>query len=190
MLHTFTDGTPALASEVNTNFQTLAAAVNATDCATAAEVVCNPALSCPACDTAASFIEGRVEGVDSVDITTDNAAAQAVAAAAAGSAACTQAGGTWAAGTSTCAAAPLQLYNCFVGGFCSQAAIGFPPASFGYPNAYVGDTQGAGSPLAAGCNVSPANHHWVSGQNTYSIYIPVVNASPWPLATLALCASN
>jgi len=27
----FTDGTPALASEVNTNFQTLAAAVNASD---------------------------------------------------------------------------------------------------------------------------------------------------------------
>jgi hypothetical protein len=55
-----------------------------------------------------------------VDITTDNAAAEAVAAPAAGSAACTQAGGTWDAATSTCTAA--SHYNCFVAGFCAQAA--------------------------------------------------------------------
>ena len=43
----FTDGTPALAREVNENFQALASAVNASDCATAADVVCNPsAVSC------------------------------------------------------------------------------------------------------------------------------------------------
>ena len=131
----FTDGTPALASEVNENFQALASAVNASDCATAADVVCNPVLvSCPACpscpavpacDTLGSFNQGAA----SVDITTDSAAI----AAAVGNAACTHAGGTWEAGTSTCtpAAAP---YNCFVGGFCAQAAIDFPPR--------IGNTSG------------------------------------------------
>ena len=149
--NTFSDGTPALASEVNQNFQALASAVNASDCATAADVVCNPSsVSCPAapaCDTAASFIQGRAEGVTSVDITTDNAAAEA----AAGNAACTQAGGTWDAGTSTCtpAAAP---YNCFIGGFCSQAAIDFPPAAMSYTNVYDGHTQGTEPALGAGCN--------------------------------------
>jgi hypothetical protein len=74
--NTFSDGTPALASEVNQNFQSLASAVNASNCATAADVVCNPSsVSCPACpsypacDTAASFLQGRAEGVASVDIT-------------------------------------------------------------------------------------------------------------------------
>ncbi len=178
--NTFSDGTPALASEVNANFQALASAVNASDCATAADVVCNPALSCPAapaCDTLGSYNQGFTDGgngVDitsdnaavcttaggtydagtdscSVDITTDNAAAEAVAAAAAGSAACTQAGGTWDAGTSTCtpAAAP---YNCFIGGFCSQAAIDFPPATYGYTNVYDGHTQTTEPALGAGCN--------------------------------------
>lgn len=181
--NTFSDGTPALASEVNANFQVLASAVNASDCATAADVVCNPALSCPAapaCDTLGSYNQGFTDGgngVDitsdnaavcttaggtydagadscSVDITTDNAAAEAVAAAAAGSAACTQAGGTWDAGTSTCtpAAAP---YNCFIGGFCSQAAIQYPPATNGYTNVYDGHKSGSPPALGAGCDETP-----------------------------------
>ena len=189
--NTFSDGTPALASEVNANFQALASAVNASDCATAADVVCNPALSCPAapaCDTLGSYNLGFTDGgngVDitsdnaavcttaggtydagtdscSVDITTDNAAAEAVAAAAAGSAACTQAGGTWDAGTSTCtpAAAP---YNCFIGGFCAQAAIDFPPATFGYTNVYDGHTQTTEPALGAGCNGGFGNDIWVYG---------------------------
>ena len=186
--NTFSDGTPALASEVNANFQALASAVNASDCATAADVVCNPALSCPAapaCDTLGSYNQGFTDGgngVDitsdnaavcttaggtydagtdscSVDITTDNAAAEAVAAAAAGSAACTQAGGTWDAGTSTCtpAAAP---YNCFIGGFCSQAAIDFPPSEYGYTNVYDGHTQTTEPALGAGCNGPTGYASW------------------------------
>ena len=176
--NTFTDGDPALASEVNQNFQALASAVNASDCATAADVVCNSSCpAAPACDTLGSYNQGFTDGgngVDitsdnaavcttaggtydagtdscSVDITTDNAAAEAVAAAAAGSAACTQAGGTWDAGTSTCtpAAAP---YNCFIGGFCSQAAIDFPPATFGYTNVYDGHTLFTEPALGAGCD--------------------------------------
>jgi hypothetical protein len=75
-------------------------------------------------------------GTDScfVDITTDNVEAAAVAVAVAGSAACTQAGGTWDAGASTCTAA----YNCFLGGFCAQSAITFPPAQHFYTNIYEG----------------------------------------------------
>ena len=210
--NTFTDGTPALASEVNANFQALASAVNASDCATAADVVCNPAsVSCPAapaCDTLGSYNQGFTDGgngVDitsdnaavcttaggtydagtdscSVDITTDNAAAEAVAAAAAGNAACTQAGGTWDAGTSTCtpAAAP---YNCFIGGFCSQAAIDFPPATFGYTNVYDGHTQTTEPALGAGCNGAPGSIEWADG-----VLREGQQASHWVIPYL--CASN
>jgi hypothetical protein len=181
-LHIFTDGTPALASEVNANFQALASAVNVLDCATAADVVCTP--SCPACDTLDSFNQGFAAGGNGVDITSDNAAVcttaggtydagadscsvdittdNAAAEAAAGSAACTQAGGTWDAGTSTCtpAAAP---YNCFYGGFCSQAAIDFPPADLAYTNAYDGHTQTTEPASGAGCNALPDSTAWADG---------------------------
>ena len=181
----FTDGTPALASEVNENFQALASAVNASDCATAADVVCNT--SCPACDTLGSYNQGFAAGGNGVDITSDNAAVcttaggtydagadscsvdittdNAAIAAVAGHVACTQAGGTWEAGTSTCtpAAPAFSSYNCFVGGFCAQAAIDFPPGDFGYTNVYEGHTPGTEPALSAGCNSSPSNQHWIDG---------------------------
>ena len=90
-----------------------------------------------------------------MDITTDNAAAEA----AAGSAACTQAGGTWDAGTSTCTAP----YNCFIGGYCAQAAIDFPPSEYGYTNVYDGHTQTTEPALGAGCNVNPGSNHFRLG---------------------------
>ena len=154
--NTFSDGTPALASEVNANFQALASAVNASDCATAADVVCNsscPACpSCPAAPACTLSLTSFNEGVASVDITTDNAAVEA----AAGSAACTQAGGTWDAGTSTCTPA----YNCFIGGFCSQAAIDFPPDINGYTNVYDGHTQTTEPALGAGCTTPSGSSSW------------------------------
>ena len=163
--NTFSDGTPALASEVNANFQALASAVNASDCATAADVVCNsscPACpSCPAapaCDTLGSFNEG----VASVDMTTDNAAAEAVAAAAGGSAACTQVGGTWDAETSTCTAP----YNCFIGGYCSQAATEFPSLLSFYTNAYEGHTRVTTDGSGASCaTASGLEQAWVFGRD-------------------------
>ena len=216
-LHIFTDGTPALASEVNANFQALASAVNAADCATAADVVCTP--SCPACDTLGSYNQGFTaggNGVDitsdnaavcttaggtydagtdscSVDITTDNAAAEAVAAAAAGSAACTQAGGTWDAATSTCtpAAAP---YNCFIGGFCSQAALPFffPPADFGYTNAYDGHDRTIPPAIGAGCNEagSASRAAWNQGGDTVLSLCPLGEADPLGPTCLSMASSQ
>ena len=76
--------------------------------------------------------------------------------------ACEAGGGTWDAGTSKCTP-DSKNYNCFVGGFCSQAAIHFPPATFGYTNVYAGHTQGTEPALGAGCNVAPASTHWTDG---------------------------
>ena len=106
------------------------------------------------------------------DITTDNAAVAL--------ATCTAVGGTWgAAGPCT----PNPTYNCFVGGFCSQAAVDFPPATFGYTNVYDGDTPGTEPALGAGCNVAPASTLWSDGENFFS---PLLSAHPPAL----VCASN
>ena len=180
--NTFTNGEVADAAEVNANFSALANALDVTvpssfansGIADANQVNSNFDVLKTAVDTFTNdltaatsatdtaFTNGSIQGVASVDITTDNAAAEAVAAAAAGSAACTQAGGTWDAGTSTCtpAAAP---YNCFIGGFCAQAAIDFPPATFGYTNVYDGHTQTTEPALGAGCNASSGATAWSNG---------------------------
>jgi hypothetical protein len=174
--NTFTNGEVADAAEVNANFSALADALDVTvpssfansGIADANQVNSNFDVLKTAVDTFTNdltaatsatdtaFTNGSIQGVASVDITTDNAAAEAVAAAAAGSAACTQAGGTWDAGTSTCTAP----YNCFIGGFCSQAAIDFPPATNGYTNVYDGHTQTTEPALGAGCNVNPGSIIW------------------------------
>ena len=180
--NTFTNGEVADAAEVNANFSALANALDVTVPSsfansgiadanqvnsnfdvlkTAVDTFTNDlAAATSATDTA--FTNGSIQGVASVDITTDNAAAEAVAAAAAGSAACTQAGGTWDAGTSTCTPAATP-YNCFIGGFCSQAAIDFPPATKGYTNVYDGHTQTTEPASGAGCNVIPKADVWEEG---------------------------
>jgi len=200
--NTFTNGEVADAAEVNANFSALANALDVTvpnsfansGIADANQVNSNFDVLKTAVDTftndlaaatsatETAFANGSVQGAASVDITTDNAAAEAVAAAAAGSAACTQAGGTWDAGTSTCtpAAAP---YNCFIGGFCSQAAIDFLPGTFEYTNVYDGHTQTTEPALGAGCNVF--NSSWHAGVESYT------NLSSVPRLLLTqTCASN
>jgi hypothetical protein len=147
--NTFTNGEVADAAEVNANFSALANALDVT--------------------VPSSFANSGIADANQVNSNFDvlktavdtftndlTAAAEAVAAAAAGSAACTQAGGTWDAGTSTCTAP----YNCFIGGFCSQAAIDFPPATNGYTNVYDGHTQTTEPALGAGCNVNPGSIIW------------------------------
>ena len=110
----------------------------------------------------------------------------AVAAAAAGNAACTQAGATWDG--STCTAA--SNYNCFVGGFCAQAAIDYPPAAYGYTNVYDGHTKGADPALGAGCGTSPGDPLWEYGALTLTHLdgffpsLSLLSLSPGP------CASN
>ena len=160
--------------------------MNTLNCATPDDVVCNPAsVSCPAapaCDELGSYLQGQISGAGggsdvsylivlclnaggtfntetstcSVDVTNS-----AAAIAAAGSAACDQGGGTWNPATSTCTAA--SNYNCFVGGFCSQAAINYPPAANGYTNVYDGHTQTTEPALGAGCNASPNSTLWFGG---------------------------
>ena len=201
----FTNGEVADAGEVNANFSALANALDVTvpssfansGIADANQVNSNFDVLKTAVDTftndlaaatsatETAFTNGSIQGVASVDITTDNAAAEAVAAAAAGSAACTQAGGTWDAGTSTCtpAAAP---YNCFIGGFCAQAAIDFPPATFGYPNVYVGHTQTTEPALGAGCNLVPGIFQWDAGGLASS---SLSSTSPFAYISYP-CASN
>ena len=186
--NTFTNGEVADAAEVNANFSALANALDVTVPSsfansgiadanqvnsnfdvlkTAVDTFTNDlAAATSATDTA--FANGSVQGAASVDITTDNAAAEA----AAGSAACTQAGGTWDAGTSTCtpAAAP---YNCFIGGFCSQAAIDFPPANWGYTNVYEGHTQTTEPALGAGCRNPVGDSDW-----NYGFILLIQNNNP------------
>ena len=86
---------------------------------------------------------------------------------------CAGAGGTWNAGTSTCTAG--SNYSCFIGGFCAQAAIDFPPATNGYTNVYEGAFSNEGAALVAGCNTAtPAGRAWGLGFNaalTYNITI-------------------
>ncbi|MDG1958904.1 MAG: hypothetical protein P8K07_10290 [Candidatus Binatia bacterium] len=64
------------------------------------------------------------DAVDAVDITSDNAAL------------CTDAGGTYDAGTDTC----TPGYNCTIGAMCSACAAKHPEAMGCSPNNYVGHT--------------------------------------------------
>ena len=122
------------------------------------------------CTTAGGTYDAGADSC-SVDITTDNAAAEAAAA----SAACTQAGGTWEAASCT----PNPNYNCFIGGYCSRAAdiYGFS----GYTNPYAGHTPYSGAALAAGCNSGEGNQDWSAGSNTSaSIGATTWVALGWP----------
>jgi len=58
---------------------------------------------------------------------------------------------------------PAAPYNCFIGGFCAQAAIAFDPARFGYANVYDGHTQGTEPALGAGCDVADGEIEWQFG---------------------------
>ncbi|MFL2935585.1 MAG: hypothetical protein ACJZ7Z_02555 [Myxococcota bacterium] len=157
--YTFINGEPANADQVNQNFSALADALDVT--------VPNSFANSGIAD--AGEVNANFEALRAaVDSFTNDLAAATQATQTAGSNACTQAGGTWNGETSTCTAA--LNYNCFVGGFCSQAAIEFPPATYGYTNVYEGDTQGAGSALAAACNSSPGSALWVDGIQFWTVY--------------------
>ena len=98
---------------------------------------------------------------------------------------CAGAGGTWNAGTSTCTAA--SSYNCFVGGFCAQAAIEYPPATYGYTNVYDGDTPSTEPALGAGCNTSPGSDFWTSGSIALSPPQLAMIPTVFPLGFAGMC---
>ena len=103
---------------------------------------------------------------------------------------CAGAGGTWDAGTSTCTPAPAaSSYNCFVGGFCAQMAIDFPPATYGYTNVYDGHTQTTEPALGAACNTSPNSTAWIYGWSYHPLSVttsPPFTSAP-ALGLSAIC---
>jgi len=146
--HTFVNGTVADADAMSANFTAVENGVNA---ALATGSVTVPYTFTNGTTANAAEVNANFTAVvDGVNTALANRAADCVAA-----------GGTWNAGASTCTAA--SNYNCFVGGFCSQVAIEFPPATNGYTNLYDGHTQGTEPALGAGCNSSPGSGSWASG---------------------------
>ena len=174
--NTFSNGSLAEADAMNANFEAVRTGVNLA--LTSADVTGLTQFTNGTTADADEVNANFTAVVDGVNTALSNRATD-----------CAGAGGTWDAGTSTCTAA--SSYNCFVGGFCAQAAIDFPPAEFGYSNVYQGDTQGAGAALAAGCNVSLGSVVWSEGVNVFRLtafhhFVTVyLVASP-----LVLCASN
>ena len=131
----------------------------------------------------AGYGVGYGEGEASVDVTSDNrsvceAANGRWADPADGPLRCESAGGTWANGSCT-GAAPATCkpyYDCFLAGFCSQAAQIYDPATFGYENAYDGHTQTTQPALTWGCDRQQGSLAWgrgVSGsqQPDWALYI-------------------
>ena len=214
--NTFADGTPALADEVNANFQALANGINASNCAPPADVVCNPSFNCPAvpdCGSSDFYNQGFSAGAASADLTADNEALctasggvynaqantctvdltadnEALCTASGGvynaqantctvdltpdnEAVCLAGGGAWDGATSTCS--PGSSDDCFVGGYCAQAAINFPPGDYGYVNAFAGAAPNTGSEPGGSCSDSPSGD-WAQG----ATYLDNVVSPPPP----------
>jgi hypothetical protein len=72
--------------------------------------------------------------------------------------------------TTATASACTRGYSCFIGGFCANVAIQYPPDEFGYINVYAGHTPSKQPALGAGCSaveMPPAGMptDWVDGSN-------------------------
>jgi hypothetical protein len=151
--NTFTNGSVAEADAMNANFEAVRTGVNLA--LTSADVTGLTQFTNGTTADANEVNANFTAVVDGVNTALANRATD-----------CAGAGGTWHAGTSTCTAA--SSYNCFVGGFCSQASIDWPPSAYGYTNSYLGDTAGAGAALAAGCNGSAGGADWTLGSAEFS----------------------
>ncbi len=139
----FTNGTVAESSVMNENFTTMQGGVNAA-------LTANP-VSVPH-----TFTNGTTATADEVNANFTTLETAVTTALSNRATDCEGAGGTWGAESSTCT--PASSYNCFIGGFCSEAA-----ATYGFTNVYEGDIPEAGTALAAGCNVYPGLDYWHSG---------------------------
>ena len=156
--NTLTNGSVAEAPAMNENFDAVLNGVNA-------------ALTTGSVSVPNTFTNGTTADADQVNANFTALETGVNTALANRATDCAGAGGTWEAGTSTCTAA----YNCFVAGFCAQAAFDFPPATFGYTNVYDGHTQGTEPALGAGCNVAPGSSAWGQGgqfhRDSYSFWL-------------------
>ena len=103
---------------------------------------------------------------------------------------CAAAGGTGDAEGSRCTAA--SNYNCFIGGFCAQAAIEHPPSTYGYTNIYEGHTQITEPAVSAGCNTPPGETNWTEGARYFSTAYVLAHRIrfDYPLQHRQLCASD
>ena len=128
--------------------------MNASDCATAADVVCNPALSCPAapaCDFPSVFNQGAA----SVDITSDNETL------------CTNAGGTYDSGTNTCTMDTTSGYETVctqAGGTWTGASCTAAPTPGSNDEAVCTSAGGTWDVGASTCTPAPA---WASSYNCF-----------------------
>jgi len=161
--NTLTNGSVAEAPAMNENFDAVLNGVNA-------------ALTTGSVSGLTTFTNGTTANADEVNANFTAVVAGVNTALANRATDCAGAGGTWNAGTSTC----TPSYDCFLGGFCSSVAVFFPPASNGYTNAYQGATQGAGAPLAAGCNTNPGSQQWQEGSHLASF-------TNFPPLTFSMC---
>jgi hypothetical protein len=173
----FSNGSVANADEVNENFGALESGANTLLFESTSSVMAAlPHTFSNGTVADALEVNANFAAIESAIETASTANASAVAAA------CTAGGGTWDAGTSTCT--PASSYNCFVGGFCAQAAIEFPPATYGYTNVYDGDTRGTEPALGAGCNTAIGSGNWLVGAFVIEDYS---SSFPFPFN---VCASN
>jgi hypothetical protein len=149
--NTLTNGSVAEADAMNANFTEL-------------EVGINAALTTGSVSVPNTFTNGTTADADEVNENFTELETGVNTALTNRTTDCAGAGGTWIAEISRCVPAPpVSNYNCFIGGFCSQAAISWPPTTYGYSNLYHGETQSAGAPLAAGCNTPPGSESWLHG---------------------------
>ncbi len=179
--NTFVNGEVADADEVNANFTAITDALDVT--------VPNSFANSGIAD--ANEVNTNFDALKTaVDTFTNDLAAATSATETAAQNGCTQGGGTWDAGTSTCT--PASSYNCFVGRFCAQAAIEFPPATYGYTNVYDGDTQGTEPALGAGCNTAIGQVNWLGGASLQLDLLVHLQESLDGLRSIlsGVCASN
>ena len=146
--NTLTNGSVAEADAMNENFAELEFGVNA-------------ALTTGSVAVPNTFTNGTTADADQVNANFTALETGVNTALANRATDCAGAGGTWNAGMSTCT--PNPTYNCFVGGFCAQAAIDWSPVTFEYTNVYEGHTKTTQPALGAGCNQAPGSQRWDSG---------------------------
>ena len=114
--HTLTNGSVAEADAMNANFEAVRTGVNLA--LTSADVTGLTQFTNGTTTNADEVNANFTAVVNGVNTALTNRATD-----------CAGAGGAWNAGTSTCT--PASSYNCFVGDFCAQVAIYFPPATSG-----------------------------------------------------------